>query len=67
MKKSVFTRANLSDVRVIMVIMCVPVEKSLYQVVPVVRDGCHMWLRPFLPGIKCRCFPRSDSIGFTWY
>jgi hypothetical protein len=33
MKKHVFTRANLSDVRVIIVIMRVPVEKSLYQVV----------------------------------
>jgi hypothetical protein len=55
MEKSAFTRVNLSDVRVTMVIMCVPVEVLLCQMMtgrnPVLKClllgacGC-LWPRP---------------------
>jgi hypothetical protein len=76
MEKLAFTRVNLSDVRVIMVIMRVLVEELLCQTVmgciPVLEcllpgvHGC-LWLHHFLAGIKCCCFPMSGASGFTQY
>jgi hypothetical protein len=66
-KKAIFTRANLSDVRVIITIMHVLVEELLCQAVmgwiPILKclllgARGHLWLRPVMLGIKWRCFPR---------
>jgi hypothetical protein len=67
MEKPAFTRANLSDVRVIMAIKRVLMVELLCQAVtgwiPVLECplsgacGC-LWLRPIMSGIKWRSFPR---------
>jgi hypothetical protein len=68
MEKFAFTRVSLSDARVIMAIMRVPVEELLYQAptgwISVLKYllsgacGC-LWPCPIVPSIKCRCFPRT--------
>jgi hypothetical protein len=59
-----------------MTIMCVLVEKLVWQVVmrwiPVLEcllSGARrrLWLRPIMLGIKCHCFQGPDSSGLTWY
>jgi hypothetical protein len=72
MEKPVFSRTNLSDVRVIMTIMLVLMEELLCQTVmgliPVLEClllgacGC-LWLCPVMPGIKWRCFLRTRLQG----
>jgi hypothetical protein len=66
MEKPSFTRANLPNVRLIMMIMCIPVEELLCQTVtgriPVLKfllsGVCgRLWPRPVVSGIKCYCFP----------
>jgi hypothetical protein len=68
MEKLAFTRANLSGVRVIMVIMHVLVGALLSQatmgwilVLKCLLSGArgHLWLRPIMPGIKCHRFPMT--------
>jgi hypothetical protein len=68
MEKPVFTRPNLSDVRVIMVIMHVLVVELLCQtamgqisVFKYLKSGVRRCLWPclVLPNIKCHRFPRS--------
>jgi hypothetical protein len=68
MEKPTFTMVNLSDVRVMMAIMCVPVVVLLCQAmmgwIPVLKylllgAHGHLWLRSIVPGIKCHRFPRS--------
>jgi hypothetical protein len=65
MEKPAFTRMDLSDVRVIMVIMDVPVKEMLCQTVmgwiPVLKfimsGACgHLWPCPITPSIKCCYF-----------
>jgi hypothetical protein len=72
MEKPAFTRVNLSDIRVIMVIMHVLMEELLCQVVmgqiPVLKcqlsSACgHPWLHLVMPCIKCLCFPRTELQG----
>jgi hypothetical protein len=68
MKKLTFIRVNLSNVRVIIAVMRVPVEELLCQAVigwiPVLKHllsnarGC-LWPYPIVQGIKGRCFPRT--------
>jgi hypothetical protein len=66
MEKLAFTRACLSDVRVIMMIMCVPLVESLWQTamgwiptrVPIARRTWNPWLHPVVSGSKCGRFPR---------
>jgi hypothetical protein len=66
MEKLIFTRACLSNVRVIVVIMRVPLIESLCQAaiewiptrVPIVRHTWGLWPRPVKSGSKCHCFPR---------
>jgi hypothetical protein len=67
MEKPAFTRVNLNDVRVIMVITHVLVVELLCQVVmgwiPLLKcplsSACGwLWLHPVMPDIKYRCFPR---------
>jgi hypothetical protein len=66
MEKLVFIWACLSDVRVIMVIMHVPLIQSLCQAVmgwiptrvPIARHAWGMWPCPVTPGSKCNHFPR---------
>jgi hypothetical protein len=62
-----FTRASLSDVRVIMVIMCVLVVELLCQaaterilILKYLLLGMHgyMWPCPVMLDIKCHHFPR---------
>jgi hypothetical protein len=69
MENLAFTRVNLFNVRVIMMIMCVPVEELLCQVVvqqiPILecllsRACGRLWLRPTMLGIKHRCFLRTQ-------
>jgi hypothetical protein len=65
MEKPIFTRMNLSDVRLIMMIMHVLMEELLCQVVTELilvleclllgARGC-LWLHPVMTGIKWRCF-----------
>jgi hypothetical protein len=68
MEMPAFTRVNLSNVRVIIVIMCVLMEELLCQTVmewiPVLEcplsGVCgRLWLRPVMADIKWHCFPRS--------
>jgi hypothetical protein len=68
MEKPAFTRESLSDVRVIMVIMCVLVEDLICQVVTgrisvlkYLMSGARgrQWPCPVVPGIKCRFFLRT--------
>jgi hypothetical protein len=68
--KFAFTTMNLADVRMIMAIMHVLVDKLLCQAVmrriPVVEcllsgvRGC-LWLRPIMPGIKWCCCSSGAS------
>jgi hypothetical protein len=67
MEKPAFTRVSLSNVRVIMMIMCVPVVELICQAVmkwiPVLKyllcGACgHLWPRPIVPCIKCHRFLR---------
>jgi hypothetical protein len=67
-EKPAFTGVNLSDVRVIITIMCVLVEKLLCQIVmgriPILEcllsGVCgHLWLRSIMSVIKWCCFLRS--------
>jgi hypothetical protein len=69
MDESVFTRANLSDVRIIMTIMFILVDEWLCQTVtgqiPVIEcllSGACGWLclHPVMPIIKWRCFLRTQ-------
>jgi hypothetical protein len=71
MKKHVFTRACLSDVKVIIVIMCVSVVEFLCQEttewIPVLKylvsGACgRLWPCIVISGIKCRRFPRSQLL-----
>jgi hypothetical protein len=71
-EKHAFTKMNLSDVRMIMVIMHVLVKELLYQVLMgwililkcLLSDARgRMWLCPFIPGIKYRCFLRTRLHG----
>jgi hypothetical protein len=67
---------SLSDVRVIMMIMCVLMVKSLCQAMMVWAPvlmwllagmcGC-LWLRPIMPGYKYCSSWGPDSSGFIWY
>jgi hypothetical protein len=68
MEKPAFARVNLSDVRVIIVIMHVPMVELLCQVsmgqIPVLEcllSSVHGCLSPCLvvPGIKCHGFSRT--------
>jgi hypothetical protein len=68
MEKPTFTRVSLSDVRVIMVIMCIPVEELLCQAatgqIPVLKYlllDVHGHLLPHhvVPGIKYHRFLRT--------
>jgi hypothetical protein len=69
MEKPAFTRADLSDVRVIMLIMRAPVVELLCQAgigwIPVLKwlllgaRGC-LWSCPVVLGIKCHCFPTTQ-------
>jgi hypothetical protein len=68
MEKHTFKRMNLSDVRVIMMIMRVLVKDVLCQAlmrwIPVLElplSGVRgrLWLRHVMPGIKWRCFLRT--------
>jgi hypothetical protein len=61
MEKPAFTRANLSDVRVIMAILRVLMEELLCQVVTgwVLVLRC-LWLCPVMPDIKWHWFPRTQ-------
>jgi hypothetical protein len=61
MEKLAFTRVNLSDIRLIMTIMHIPVEELLCQTmtgrIPVLKcllSGVHghLWLCPVILGIK---------------
>jgi hypothetical protein len=73
MEKDAFTKVNLSDVRVIMVIMRVPVVELLCQVamgwIPVLKyllSGTQVLkylLLGVTPGIKCHHFLRCQ---FSW-
>jgi hypothetical protein len=68
MEKPTFTRANLSDVRMIIAIMRVLMVDLLCQAVtgriPTLEcmllgaRGC-LWVRPIMAGIKCHCFSRT--------
>jgi hypothetical protein len=72
MEKPNFTRENLSDVRVILVIIHVPVEELLCQVVmgwiSVLEcllsgaRGC-LWLMSVMLGIKWHCITRTQLQG----
>jgi hypothetical protein len=78
MKNPAFTRASLSDVRVIMTIMRVLMELFLCQTVmgwiPVLEcllsSACgHLWLRLVLPGIKWYHYLRTLALwplASTW-
>jgi hypothetical protein len=72
MEKFVFTRANLSNVRVIIAIMCVLMNDLLCQVVMehVSILTCllssargRLWLRSVMPNIKWCRFPRPWPHG----
>jgi hypothetical protein len=72
MEKLAFTRVNLSDVRVIMVIMRVFMEELLCQAVmeripvleyPLSSVHGHLRLCPVVPGIKCCHFLRTRLQG----
>jgi hypothetical protein len=82
MENLTFTRASLSDVTEIMMIMCVLVEDLLCQAVtgqiPVLKClmsgvcGC-LWLRPVLPSIKWHRYlrppalwPLAQYLGYPW-
>jgi hypothetical protein len=63
-----FYRGKLTDVRVIMAIMRVPVEELLHQVamgrilvLKYLQSGVHghLWPCPVIPGIKYLCFLRT--------
>jgi hypothetical protein len=68
MEKPTFTRVNLSNVRMIMTIMRVLVDKLLCQMVMEQIQvlecllsgvcGC-LWLHPIVLGIKWRCLSRT--------
>jgi hypothetical protein len=67
MEKPTFTRVSLSDVRVIMEIMCAPVVELLCQaaigwisVLKYLLPGAHgrMWPCPLMPSNKCHRFVR---------
>jgi hypothetical protein len=66
--EAAFIRMNLSDVRMITVIMRILVKELLYRavtgwilVLECLLSGAfgHLWLHPVMPDIKCRRFPRS--------
>jgi hypothetical protein len=68
MENPFFTRMNLSYVRVIMVIMCIPVVVLLCQAMMeqllvlkylLSYARGRLWPRPVVLGIKCHHFPRS--------
>jgi hypothetical protein len=72
MEKPTFTRANLSDVRVIMAIMHVLMDELLCQTVmggiPLLKCMLlgarrRLWLHPIRPGIKWCCFLRPEFHG----
>jgi hypothetical protein len=67
MEKPAFTRANLSNIKAIMAIMCFPMVELLCQtlmgwiLVPkYLLSGVHgrLWSCPIMAGIKCWHFPR---------
>jgi hypothetical protein len=69
MEKAAFTRENLSDVRVIMAIMCVLTEELVCQavmgqisVLKCLLSGAHgrLWSHPVMHSIKWCCFLRSQ-------
>jgi hypothetical protein len=69
MKKPSFTRVNLSDVRIIIAIMHVPVVELLCQAttgrIPILKyllsGVCgRMWPYHVMPGIRYHCFPRNQ-------
>jgi hypothetical protein len=68
MEKPAFTRANLSDVKMIMVIICVLIDELLCQAVTeqisvlecLLSSACGcLWLCPIIPGVKWRYFSRT--------
>jgi hypothetical protein len=72
MEKPTFTRASLSDVRVIMAIMHIFVGELLYQAVigriPVLEcmlsGVCgHLWLHSIMSSMKWHCFSRTRLQG----
>jgi hypothetical protein len=69
-EKPTFTEVSLSDLRVIMMIMCVFVEELLCQavmgqilVLKYLLSGMrgHLWPCPIVPGTKYYRFPRTCS------
>jgi hypothetical protein len=69
MEKSAFTRMSLSDVGVIVAIMCILVKELLCQEmtgrIPVLEcllsgPRGRIWLRPVMIDIKWRYFPRTQ-------
>jgi hypothetical protein len=66
-----FTRASLSDVREIMMVMHILVKESLYQAVMgwilvleyLLSGTCgHLGLRPILPSMKWHCYTRTLAL-----